>query len=225
MAQPEPTAEAPTADQAVAPAKPTAEEATPAHETVALEVLPAPGTTPALAAPSSDRCSSCGNPLAADQRYCVECGDRRGAARFALPPPAPVGYTERVRVSHRRRPAMGASGALIAGVATLLLAMGVGVLIGQSGSSTATASRTPPVQVVTVSGGGGAASTKSVSSSPTHKTAKSSKSKSKSKAPSATAATPKPVVKNLPPATVTVGAKGHGPGFQNGKFTGHFFGP
>jgi hypothetical protein len=204
----------------MAPPESTADAA----HTVPLEVASALGTKPSLAAPTSDRCGSCGTPLAADQRYCVECGERRGAARFSLPAPVPVRPTERVRASRRRGPVIGASGALIAGVATLLLAMGVGVLIGNSGkSSSASAGSTPPVQVVTV--GGGAAVKSNAASTASHKSSKSSKSKSKSKAPAATAATPKPTVKNLPPPTVTVGAKGHGPGFQNGKFTGHFFGP
>lgn len=205
--------------------EPTADDATRSRDTVPLGVVSALGPKPSLAAPTSDRCGSCGTPLAGDQRYCVECGERRGAARFTLPVPVPVRATEHVRTSTRRGPVIGASGALIAGVATLLLAMGVGVLIGNSGKSpSASAGGTPPVQVVTV--GGGAAAVKSnAASTAGHKSSKTSKSKSKAKAPAASAATPKPTVKNLPPPTVTVGAKGHGPGFQNGKFTGHFFGP
>jgi hypothetical protein len=200
-------------------------DATIAHATVPLEVVPAVAPQP-LAASAGDRCGSCGNSLAPDQRYCVECGERRGAARFAPPAPAAAARTEPVRTGRRRQPAIGSGGTLIAGVATLLLAMGVGVLIGQSGNSTSSASRTPPVQVVTV-GGGGVAATAGAAGAARHTASKASrsKSKSKSKSSSKTHAVAKPAAKNLPPPTVTVGAKGHGPGFQNGKFTGHFFGP
>ena len=71
-----------------------------------------------------------------DQRYCVECGERRGdrgcrswtararrRPRRLAPPPAAA--------AAGRRAASGAT--LIAGVGTLLLALGVGVLIGRSG--------------------------------------------------------------------------------------------
>src|SRR5579875_344165 len=33
---------------------------------------------------SGDRCAECGSALAIDQRYCVECGTRRGRPRFAI---------------------------------------------------------------------------------------------------------------------------------------------
>src|ERR1700743_3780334 len=33
---------------------------------------------------SPDRCGECGAEMAVDQRYCVECGNRRGPARFTL---------------------------------------------------------------------------------------------------------------------------------------------
>jgi hypothetical protein len=102
-------------------------------------------------------CATCGAPLAPDQRYCLECGERSApmssvllggpplasasgpnAAQSASPgppslgPPAPPGQA----------PSGGAAGSgprgnavtVIAGVGVLLLAMGVGVLIGRSGS-------------------------------------------------------------------------------------------
>lgn len=47
---------------------------------------------------------------------------------------------------------------MVAGVATLLLAMGVGVLIGHNADGT-TQRASAPVEVLTVGGGGGAAST------------------------------------------------------------------
>ena len=42
-------------------------------------------TAPATA--SEDRCGNCGTPLAHDQRYCVECGERRGQSRFPTAQP------------------------------------------------------------------------------------------------------------------------------------------
>jgi hypothetical protein len=105
-------------------------------------------TSPSPATPAAGACAACGAPLAADQRYCLECGTRQLAARsrfldsftpssIALDPPA-------------RRPASSRpSGAsAIAGVGVLLLAMGVGVLIGRAGAGK-TPAATPP-QVISV---------------------------------------------------------------------------
>ncbi|HZE06275.1 MAG TPA: hypothetical protein VE127_13680, partial [Solirubrobacteraceae bacterium] len=81
-------------------------------------------------------CANCGVPLASDQRYCVQCGERRGKSRFAVTgadrttsPPAPAPVAVVAPDPPRRRAPYGAT--LIAGVATLLLALGVGVEIGQ----------------------------------------------------------------------------------------------
>ncbi|MFZ0388585.1 MAG: zinc-ribbon domain-containing protein, partial [Solirubrobacteraceae bacterium] len=35
-----------------------------------------------VAGTMGDRCVNCGAPLSSDQRYCINCGERRGAARF-----------------------------------------------------------------------------------------------------------------------------------------------
>ena len=99
--------------------------------------------------------------MAADQRYCLDCGERRAvmssvllggpplrseadAGASASPPArppdsaiAPAGSDERAR---------GNALAVIAGVGVLLLAMGVGVLIGRSSATT----KTPAPQVITV---------------------------------------------------------------------------
>jgi hypothetical protein len=111
-----------------------------------------------VAGTMGDRCVSCGAPLASDQRYCVNCGERRGAARFALPAstasagPSSPGPESRKR-SRRPRPSSGAT--LVAGVGTLLLALGVGVLIGHgAGSATKTVAQ-PRAQVIKVNEGGG----------------------------------------------------------------------
>jgi hypothetical protein len=88
--------------------------------------------------------------LASDQRYCLECGERRGKARFSFEaltrPPAPAPPPE------RRRLRINSSTSLIAGVATLLLAMGVGVLIGHN-SNTKSVQAGSPNQTIRIVGG------------------------------------------------------------------------
>lgn len=110
---------------------------------------------------SGERCPTCQAPLAADQRYCLECGNRRGDPRLpfmdavvfmdavknaaAEPPPPPP-------PSARKPQGITANAAMIAGVGTLVLAIGVGVLIGRSGDNgSATAANTPP-QIIKVGG-------------------------------------------------------------------------
>ncbi len=198
-----------------------------------------------VAATLGDRCVNCGVPLSSDQRYCVNCGERRGKLRFALPA-APAAVTE-VRQTRRSawrrgpsadRPRVSSGATLVAGVGTLLLAMGVGVLIGHT-SGTPKQAAAPPVQVVSVGGGSGSATTaRTPATTSSKKSGKGGGSNSKSKARAA-AAPPAAVAakasnaaskvlggsKSLPPATVTVGQQGHGPGFnKGGKFDGSFFG-
>lgn len=110
---------------------------------------------------AGDNCPSCDATLAPDQRYCLHCGQRRGDPRLpfmdavafmdaakqppqpaAAPPPAPD-----------RRPLLSANASLVAGVATLVLAIGVGVLIGRSGDHGGNVAAQP--QIITVGGGGG----------------------------------------------------------------------
>jgi hypothetical protein len=116
----------------------------------------------------TDSCPNCGARMAADQRYCLNCGQRRGEPRLPFmdavvfmesmsappgggaPPPPPVssagGSSSR----------MNANAALIAGVATLVLAIGVGFLIGRSGhDSGSNAAAEAPIKVIEVGGGGG----------------------------------------------------------------------
>ena len=178
-----------------------------------------------------ERCAACGAPMAADQRYCVECGQRRGPGRvpFVEGIAQPKGEEPGRRRSSLRRP-RSVDATLIAGVGTLLLALGIGVLIGRS--SNGTSSRDARVQVVTVAGGGSGASTGTtgtgvsastsgaVSSTPTTKAAT---SHANAKVSAALAA--KKAAAGPPPKVVTIGSPGHGPGYQNGHFTGNFFGP
>ena len=184
--------------------------------------------TPMLAGAAGDRCAACGSPMAADQRYCLACGERRGQARFT-PRPAPASTSTTVtRTRVRPAPRISAGTTLIAGVGTLLLAMGIGVLIGRENAPAVPANS--KVQVVNLGGSGATAATTAGTTAATSGAGKSkSKGKSGHKAakPSKniSAANASTTVKNLPPPTVTLGAKGHGPGYTHGHFTGTFFGP
>jgi hypothetical protein len=112
---------------------------------------------------SSEPCPHCGTPLALDQRYCLECGaprtylsgmllERLQAPSVQAPPVEPPAQSPSPQTWQR-----GNVLTLIAGVGVLLLAMGVGVLIGRSGGSSS-AGAAP--QVITVGGAAtGAANT------------------------------------------------------------------
>jgi hypothetical protein len=182
--------------------------------------------------------------MAADQRYCLSCGHRRGDPRLPFmdavvfmdavnrprdaaspptPPPSPG-------------PRMSANASLIAGIATLILAIGVGVLIGRSGDSGSppVANNTP--QVIKVENGGGGEATSESSKG-------SSIGGGKAGGKSKQAATPKQVEKgaeeaqaevlktnpnvNLAPPTQEIGGKcdkSTAGCSSNGKFEGEFFG-
>lgn len=113
-----------------------------------------------------DPCPSCGAAMAADQRYCLACGDRRAEARLnylevlrgparTAEPAAPPGPA--LAAVQRQR----ANTAVIAGIGCLLLALGVGVLIGTAGngeSAAAPAAAAAP-QVIRLQGGGAAPAT------------------------------------------------------------------
>src|SRR6188472_2833705 len=120
--------------------------------TMPLDDLPSP-----LASTSTDRCPTCSAPMAPDQRYCINCGERRsgGGLRDALPRTQPVAAAARPR--QRRTFFASSSASLIAGIATLLLAMGVGVLIGRTGHDNQSARNTPAQQIITVPATSGAA--------------------------------------------------------------------
>jgi hypothetical protein len=173
-----------------------------------------------------DRCSACGVPLAADQRYCVECGQRRGASR--LPFAEDLVQSERQAPGsplRARRPRWSVNSTVIACIGTLLLAMGIGVLIGRSGtgSSVESAAR-PSVQIVTVPGAGaGAATATSTQSSTSTGTTKSAGASNGAASTKSAGTAAKQTV--APPAkAVKVGSPGKGPGYQKGHFTGNFFG-
>lgn len=191
-------------------------------------------TTELLSGAVGDRCANCQAALASDQRYCVSCGARRGKGRFSAaslgadPAPASGGSSER-QPPHRSRVSSGAT--LVAGIATLLIAMGVGVLIGHDSNTTPIRAASP--EVITV--GGGAAGTGAGSTGSSASSAKASKGKvkvTKVKVTAKTAAAASKAASQVlgagapknptvqPGQACTAGTAG----CQNGKFTGDFFG-
>lgn len=103
---------------------------------------------PTIASPTGDACTNCGAMVAADQRYCIDCGERRGEPRLpfmdgrtaaqpvaeVLPAPAyPMAYAPSAEPKSKWSSGL----ALLSTIAVLLLAMGVGVLIGNNGDSKA----------------------------------------------------------------------------------------
>jgi hypothetical protein len=204
--------------------------------------------TPQLSvAGASDHCTNCGAPLASEQRYCVVCGERRGKPRFALAGPheeAAQKTATTASASTPRRPRTSAAFNLIAGVATLLLAMGVGVLIGHNSSSN-NSTKQAATPAITINGGGTAngstGSTAASNGSGSNNSANTGgKSKKRGSTKSAKNAPPKVVVQKAAAAAskVTGGsAKVADPtaqqgsactagtaGCQNGKLTGNYFG-
>jgi hypothetical protein len=132
----------------------------------------APPAMPSMAAfGSNETCPNCSARMAADQRYCLNCGHRRGDPRLPFmdavvfmesmnsapggagtPPPPPA---QQSGGSNNR---WNANAALIAGVATLVLAIGVGFLIGRTGhNDNSSAGNGAPVKIVQIpsSAGGG----------------------------------------------------------------------
>jgi hypothetical protein len=123
-------------------------------------------TTSMAAFGGNESCPNCGARMAADQRYCLNCGHRRGDPRLPFmdavvfmesmsapggaagtPPPPPPAKSD------DGGSRWNANAALIAGVATLVLAIGVGFLIGRSGHDGSNQAAAPgKVQVVQVGG-------------------------------------------------------------------------
>jgi hypothetical protein len=196
------------------------------------------GTSPAtevhhpLVAASGEQCPSCGTAVAADQRYCLHCGQRCGEPR--LPFMNAVTFMD-APVKPKRR-GVSPNAALIAGVGTLILAMGVGVLIGRSGDHSTTA--TPAAaQIIKVPAGGGAETATALTGkagagnggAANTKSKKPDKAALKKDAESQKGAEevlkPSAGVK-LPPATVEPGSKCESgtAGCKGGEFTGDYFG-
>jgi hypothetical protein len=177
--------------------------------------------------------------MAADQRYCLQCGQRRGDPRLPFmdavvlmdavkqpaqsPPPAPK----------KKRSGISPNAALIAGVGTLLLALGIGVLIGRAGHQEFAQTASAAPQVITVNGGGeassGAKDKTTTGGGGANAKTKKQKAAALKEAESHPAAEevlkPAGDVKLAPP-TVKPGDKCEkgAAGCENGEFTGNFFG-
>jgi hypothetical protein len=186
-----------------------------------------------LATAVGDTCANCGARMAGDQRYCVECGTRRGKPRYPVPTTTATAGAPAIAGGSRatRWGWMSSNASLILGVGVLLLAMGVGVLIGRDSAGSSAGNGKP--QVITINGtaSGTAAAPPTTATTPAttagtgSSTAKSS-SKTKTKTAAATAAAKlPPAAQVIPPKlkskVVTVGSKCA----SGGKFTGTFFGP
>ena len=110
--------------------------------------------TTQMPAVAPEACASCGAQLAGDQRYCLNCGARRGDARVpfmeilggAGAAGAPAAAGRRPERTHSQR-----NLTIVASIGCLLLALGVGVLIGHGGRDRTPASSSPP-QVISVAG-------------------------------------------------------------------------
>jgi hypothetical protein len=132
-------------------------------------------STESIVSPSSsagvvDPCAACGAPLADDQRYCLECGERRAPMSSVLlggppsgeepqsqaPPTAPPATHAAVAAENAGR---GNAVTVIAGVGVLLLAMGVGVLIGRSSAPKQSAAPAQTISVTQPAAAAGAAAT------------------------------------------------------------------
>lgn len=207
-----------------------------------------------VASSVGDRCVNCGATLTSDQRYCVVCGERRGAPRFTLPVagPAVQSATTTTTTSRPTRsggPRFGPGATLVAGVGTLLLALLVGFVIGNaaSKSNTKTVTTGSGVKVINVGGSSAGATTASTGTSTAASSAPKTKHSSHShshKAKKATSAATKKTTNaetgaaqkvlggnNTPPANTKVGQKCTGssckkPGYnkKTHRFDGSFFG-
>lgn len=166
----------------------------------------------------AESCSQCGVPLAPDQRYCLHCG----APRTHVSGPISGGRADLAAFSHMpggvgpQAPAIGPGGppgvpplspmhppgrnntlALLAGIGVLLLAMGVGVLIGRAGAGS---TKVPPTQVISVGGSGGTAPTPTTSTPSTETPASTTPKKKEAPKAKESSALGSSITKPAPPS-------------------------
>jgi hypothetical protein len=103
------------------------------------------------------KCPRCSATMADDQRYCLVCGERRGDPRVPLVRDAPPVPAAAVPPAAVVPPPRSAAPLWVGAVAVLLIAMGVGVLIGRSGHETVTPARSAAPITVKVPAAGAAA--------------------------------------------------------------------
>ncbi len=124
---------------------------------------------PPTLGPVSQHCPTCGALLAADQRYCLNCGTRRAESRVPFPESlAGAGETPAPAApAAAGQPGAAAAGAapaakpkrnwadrdlLLPVLGTALLAIAVGILIGRSGASDTINTKAPVVNVAPTAG-------------------------------------------------------------------------
>jgi hypothetical protein len=176
--------------------------------------------------------------VAPDQRYCLRCGERCGDPRLpfmsavtfmdAMKSPASAGASSPPPRRQQRR--MSPNMALFATIGVLLLAMGVGVLIGRSGNHSVAPTAAAP-QVIKVGGGTGESTTATESGAGTAKLGGSAKKVTKKaleKEANSQADTESVLHSKVPLAKpdTQLGdkCKDGVAGCKGGEFTGEFFG-
>lgn len=107
--------------------------------------------------PEVDQCTYCGAPLAGDQRYCLNCGRRRGNVRppwtrAAAPDPATKAPSSWVIAGRSVSPRL-----LGGGLAIFVVALLLGIVIGDSGDGGKQVAAAPQVITVSVPSSGAAA--------------------------------------------------------------------
>jgi hypothetical protein len=195
----------------------------------------ATAVTQSIPVVTSERCAQCAAPLAPDQRYCLHCGAPRAHVNGPISGGRPGGPSPRTASSRQtaspgvpQSPPPGTPGmppgtppgfsaatpanrnntlALLAGVGVLLLAMGVGVLIGRASTGMA---KVPPAQVISV--GGTAAGSVAPATTPTTPTSETPAASSAKKTAKAKAASSSPtgssIGKPAPPTVLKSVSKG-----------------
>lgn len=135
---------------------------------------------------AGETCRECGVPLAADQRYCLNCGRRHGEARVDFHQHLPAEKATQNGAAIAPRPTTAAPAAVekpqrdyaplaaVGGIAILGTMLLIGVLIGKGDSGSATA---PPPQVVRVQGDGAAATASDEEAAPDGGASKQAKAK------------------------------------------------
>ncbi len=159
----------------------------------------------------SEQCAKCSAPLADDQRYCLQCGEPRPhvsgpPSRTPEAPTKPLAPPDVPAI-----PLASASGrnntlALFGGIGVLLLAMGVGVLIGRADAGSA---KVPPAQVISVGGAAAGSSTPATTpTTPASETPAASSAKKRPKRKASSSPTGSSISKPAPPTVLKSVSKG-----------------
>ena len=118
------------------------------------------------AAAANRKCSVCGAEMADDQRYCVECGTRRGAPRFTTS----LGKTSAGTTAATKTGTRVSGQVVLLAVIALLVAFGVGILVGHDSSGTVNVAAPAAASSSTTPSSSGSGSSTSPSSTTTRPT-------------------------------------------------------